>query len=296
MAKIYFFNTQVKPLKTSDGFIGEAGYNAVFEFLSDSVSEAVKTKKLHNLGSKLYKSKFHLVFRKVEVLDGYAQGLIRKYDKINSLKDFYTDNPIYEAAPGEAASSSATDFKFVFDYSSHILAIEDVDNKFPNPSSVEQSVIDLLEPFVHRHRSDASTSCNVLKETSSLSRLMNSDGFKSIKIELTFSNPNGLEDEFEAEIEKDLRDRNVDKLVVQEKAASGGHITELNHREKALFKLAGRFGDASARFLNEENKLETYQMKEHPVKIQLRHGRKDTTESIFGKIKSAINSALNRAS
>jgi hypothetical protein len=296
MGKLYFFNTQVKPLKTTDGFIGASGYRAVFKLLSDSVATAVKEKRLHELGKKLYRSKFNIVFKSVEVSDNHAQGLIRKYDKVEYLQDFYTDDSLFQAGPGEAASSSSTDFKFVFDFDSHVLVVEDVNGKLPNPSSIEKSIIELLEPYVYRHKSNASISCNVLKETSSLERVMGSDGYKSIKIELTFSNPNGLEDEFEAEIEQDLRDRNVDKLVVEEKSSKEGYITELSMREKALFKLAGRFGDATAKFVNEDKKLETFYMKEHPVLIRFRRLKSDTPESIFGKMKSFIKSALNRAS
>jgi hypothetical protein len=296
MSTLYFFNLQVLPLNPNKHkLVGDDGYEKLFESLKNKIEGQKKSKTLHDYGQKIPYSELYFVPYKVSIEKTYVSGLFRKYDKVEGIKEFYTDKTIYSVPKGQSGSSIALDFRFVFDRKKHTLVIEDKGGKLPNTQSLQ----DLIYHFATDARVDVFPeyiiTCDVLKEGSALENVYKAKGYRAINIVLTYSNARDTEEDLESLIDTDNKENGITRLKVSQSTEPGGIITGLPNYTKALINLASKYGNATMSYLDDKtNKWSKFSFKRFPVKISIRQSTDDKV-SVFTKMHSKIKLANERA-
>ncbi len=297
---IMYVNMQVLPLKTKrqggPGFIGQEGYKKLFTELSRLVDKAREEKKLHELGHRLKRSEYYLVFDSVKVQPDLAFGTLVRYNKVRQVDDFYTGEELFSESDGKAGVSSKRKFMFVFDFNKHVMAIQG--SGFPSVLALEDALTNIFQQPLHNTFKTHSFNCHVLTEANSYSELFVAKSIKRVEVKLTFSNPNNALKGSARKIEKELQSRGVHSMEYKESGGEEGYIDGLSDFTKAYIELASRWGHAKARYIDPAtSKLKSYFSKDHPVEERSIRITKNMKEGdIISKIKQTITSAWNRAS
>lgn len=297
---IMYINMQVLPIdkkSTKDsGFIGIDGYKALFVELKRLVDDARDKRNLHNFGHRLKRSEYYLVFDSIKIHPDVAIGTIVRYNKVKHVDDFYTGEELYSEGDGKAGVSSKRKFRFVFDFSKHIMAVQG--SGFPSVLALEDAFENIFQQPLHNTFKTHSYNCNVLTEADSYQELLAADNIKKVEVKLTFANPNNALRASEKKVIKDYEDRRVHEVVYTESGGEDGYIDGLSSFTKTCVRLSSRYGHAKARYLDPvTSKLKSYFSKEHPVEMRSIRITKNMEEGDFiSKIKQTIVTAWSRAS
>lgn len=287
MATFKYYNIQIIPMNKEDAMIGTHGYKSVFAALATKVKASLTNKDLRTISHSL-RNDFYIAPESITVRDDIAYGVLMKYDNVEKVFGTLDGVDKYISKGGD--SSKKYRFRFVFDFSKHIMAIEN-SKGLPSAnvlSSVLQEIISqhstILFPKYNLHvieMTDASELKNVIEKAAS---------YKRVSVELTFSNSqawsDALEDAILKEIEEEMKDKRIDSLVHIEKAGDKSVMTEPTKSAMAYLGLACKFGNASIRYKDALGKTETYKMTDSPIVITVK-------EKFKNKLKSAIDFALD---
>jgi len=191
MATCLFFNVQVVPLHPDKNeLIGEMGYKTVSEKLAEITKAKKISKELHDFGFRLKHSDYYMVPINIKTEPRYIRGKFRRYDQVDSLNEFYTNEQLYEVPQDKSATTKRAEFDFVFDYEDHILCIENKDGKLPSPGTFEEVLTHFFEEVKTTilEYKDYQVTCNILKEGSAIEKLEKADRFGKIEIDISFTN------------------------------------------------------------------------------------------------------------
>tara|TARA_R110001583_G_scaffold42804_10_gene136054 strand:+ start:5039 stop:5929 length:891 start_codon:yes stop_codon:yes gene_type:complete len=294
MATFFYYNIQALPIEKDNDFIGEKGYKSLFTKLSKLIKAKMAKKELHKIAIPL-RNDYYFVPTKIVIKDGYAYGYFRKYDKVDSLEEFYSEENVFIGKKDQLVSSRSFKFPFVFDFKTHILAIGNKNSRLPNVNVLEEILGDFFTNFIYLESESHCIECICLKEATSINTVLAAGKYKSIKTVITFSNPQDVEDYLDENIiEEDLRNNSVNKLTTIHQSSKNGNMTGLTKLAEATFRLATKYGDATACYWsNVTNKFENFDLKNFPVKIPIL--KKDESEStFFSKIRATITRANQR--
>ncbi|UAA40617.1 DUF4747 family protein [Paraneptunicella aestuarii] len=297
MATCLFFNIQVIPVNSKkNGLIGVDGYKKISEKLAEVTTLKKTDKKLHDYGVRLKRSEFYMVPINLKPEPNYVRGKLRRYDKVDRLNEFYTNEQLYEVPQDKSATTKRSEFDFVFSYENHILCIENRGGKLPQPTTVEEVLIHFFEDIKSKFTDfkDYQVTCKVLKEGAAIERLEEAERFGKIEIDISYTNDWRDIEALEAFIDKESRDSGIAKTKLIQTPAKNGEINQLPNVTKAYLEIASKNGDAKIRYFDKFlKKWANFSFKKFPVKIPVPK-KKDEEKAFHIKMFQKIREAMDR--
>jgi hypothetical protein len=277
-----YYNVQALPLDKKYKTIGSEGYNKLFNNLKKLVDTAVNKNQIISVSASL-RNHFHFAPIEVKFHEGMISGKFIKYDEVHEVIETLSKKKKYTATSAE--SSKVFEYEFVFDSVTHILAIEN-GKSIPACNPLIEAFHDILTPSLKKDYKNHQLHIIELNAAQDLEEVIeNAKSYIQVKTDITFSNSqdwqNGIEDEI-AEIEQELKDKNINEVHHQEKAAKSSTMTEPSKRAYAYMALSCKFGNSEITYKNKDGEKERFIMKEHPVKLAV-------DKSIKGKELSHID-------
>lgn len=290
------YNIQLLPLDTSTiEEVGVVGYKKLLQKLSDRFTEAVKEKRLLQEAYSLVNDTYFCPFV-IHPRDKFAFGSFVKFHKAETVQDLYTREDLYISSGTATPVSNVYLFRFLFDFTNHLLIVEESRGRLPAPAKMEKALTRFLAPvtesFFHQH----SLTVNVISEEKTLKKVLkDADGFSRIDVALTFPNgpdvaPNALEE---------LRAKNIHKVEHSLSAAKQAHIPEPTSYMSALLKHVSRYGEATISYYKKVTKGSKdvfkrlrYSTKNNPKRIYVRQGVDEEDEEFLKRAFSKLKNDL----
>lgn len=299
MPSFKYYNVQVLPLEKKMPMIGLDGYQKIFKSLKETVDTAIKKREIRPISFAL-RNDFFIAVTEVLITDSIAYGTVMKYDEVTTVFGTLDNEEKYVSSGGE--SSKKYTFRFVFDFSRHILAIEMTKGL---PSS--NVLIEILEALLHFHKENnyPSYTLKIIEMTNAenLALVINEAvSYKKVEVDVTFSNSedwsDAIEEEILKEIEEEMKEKQVDSLIHIEKSAKDSVMTLPTKIAMTYLGLACKFGNAMIRYKDKIGKTETFKMTDHPITLSVKEteGKKLKSALDFAlDVKASINDANNLA-
>ncbi|MER0215698.1 MAG: DUF4747 family protein [Nitrosomonas sp.] len=244
MAKFRQYNIQLLPLDTvKTPEVGIEGYKKLFDQLSTETSIAFKNKKMANQAKALINDTFICPFV-VHTDEKFAYGKFVKYNKADTVTDFYDKTPLFEATKEVAAVSNVYYFRFVFDYTWHRFGIEENGTKLPKPDVMLKVLEHFLEKSAKNYFPDHSLTLNLISDQVSMNEaLTEGNQFGSVDVKITFPNSHRLNDEL-----RELKKLNAHNIQAHVSPARGAQMPGLPEYIRKLVEMAPEFGEATITF------------------------------------------------
>ncbi|MFZ8167798.1 DUF4747 family protein [Alteromonas macleodii] len=295
MASLLYFNIQALPISNKDKLIGPEGYIKLFESLSSKVSKLKENKQLHEFGFALPHSELYFVPLSIRIEKKFIYGQFKKYDKVYSVQEFYSDEELYSVPKDKPATSKSWNMNYVFDPQNHILAIENTNNKLPKPSTLEEVLYHFIKEASLTVFPDHEITCNVLKENNKLDKVKKAESFKYINLTINYSNPIDSEDDLESLIDRENREASVGTVEVRQKASTRtGVMSKIPSYIQAMLNIASTNGDADIKYFDkDEKRWKLFSYIDFPIKIAVRHPKKSNI-SIQRRMYDSIKDAIKR--
>ncbi|WP_312272380.1 DUF4747 family protein [Pseudomonas sp.] len=270
MASFVVYNIQLLPLDTSNiNEIGANGYKQVFNELNNYIAGAKKQRNLHNLAYALLNEAFFAPFS-INIYDEYSSGHWLKYHKSEAVEDFYSTKNLFVAKPNDVAVTNKSGFRYVFDYKTHRMAIEDKNGKLPAPSVCLKAFEYIFKDIAERNFPNHTLQINLVSDLQELEDVLSeASGFKNIDTALTFPNGHELSKQL-----KELKDNNVHSLKMQASTQSKETMMpSLPGFLRDIVEAAADYGRTKITYFKEEKgrlKRFIYSSEKYPKKINLR--------------------------
>ena len=267
MAVFKFYNVQMLPLKAGGKNIGINGYKHIFEVIQGKVENCLKIGNLADVAFVL-RNDFHIAPKTVEVRDDIAFGTFMKYDEVHKIVGTLSDEEKYVSNGGD--SSKKFDYDFVFDFNKHILAIHDA-VALPAASVICRFIEELIDNSVAQIYPEHRISVTEMTDAESLDKLFDeAQSYKKVEVDVTFSNSEEwdalFDEDISSEIEKELKEKGIDAVKHEEKAAKQSTMTLPSNYALGCLGLACKYGNAQVTYVGHDGKRGTYKMLEHSIK------------------------------
>lgn len=292
MAAHYYFNIELLPNRPEHGFVGVGGYLSLFEKFSQ-LRKSKEDREKYSIEAFPLAGDFYLDFDAVhpDVAGKTVYGKLIKFDKVGSIKSRSTKKVQFEGS--DDSSSKMYFFDYVFDCTSHIMAIADNQQKLPTVGKLQDFVIFMLTVLAKNMYPNHVLKVICLKSSDALDDVFNNaGGYNNIQVSVTFSNPDKAINALVAETEKELREKGILEVVHQEKADDGG-MTEPSKLCRALLEMAKKFGDAKINYMRKvgnDLKRKVFKMSDYPVTKDIRKNN-SSDEQYRSRVIDSIHAA-----
>jgi len=298
MATYKYYNVQMLPLINKKKPIGQKGYIALFEHLNKKLKSILSTQgDLRNIAVPLRNDFFFSPYE-INIREDMVYGKFIKFDKVDVVRKTITREQTYAAGFGE--SSKIHEYRFVFDPSLHILAIED-SASLPSASVLYVVFKELLKDSRRKLYRTYRMTVDELTASASLDKVIKeSKGYYSFRSEITFSNSNdfldGLEEILEG-VEAEMKDKGIDKVEHKESADRESIMSDVSTNALVYAGLSCKFGNTEITYKDKENKKKGFKMADYPVRIRVTESmrKRDSLLDYYYDIKNTINEANNSA-
>lgn len=291
MPQFKYYNVQLLPLNTkTTGNVGVEGYRELFRAVGESVRTAIKEKQLESIAAPLRNDMYFVPFR-VNIGTEFACGEFLKFNHIDALRDLYTGDEVQRV--GHGVTNKRYSFDFAFDFKRHILAIaraKGLPTANPLIEAIDTIVTDRASALFPQH----TVRVIELTESESLEAALTAEGYKRVEVTVTFSNSDETEEELESILEQDLRENNVHDVQHVEKSAKDTSMSGMSRMARGLVGLATKYGNATIRYIKDQT-TKLYQMKDHPVMIEVKRTSDDADMDFYKKVYRSIGDANARA-
>lgn len=270
MAMFSFFNLKVTPFSNEQHEIGVNGYLKLMEEISDEIKLLKESRELHNAACKISKEMYFGFFdvRFMSDLLGnrFSIGKLIKFDKPESLKDFYTGTS--KQTIESATSAHRYEFDFVFDPLTHIVAISENSGRLPSANKVIEAIEYFFIDKANKLYPGYTVSVSQVKCASSLDNLYKkANCYYKAHVSISKTNSDEFIDELAGKIDLGNKERGVEFVEYTESAAKDGFISRLTDTCMALLKIAIKNGNATVTYQDKDTKKRAkYVMKNHPVR------------------------------
>lgn len=292
MAAHYYFNIELLPIRPEYGFVGIDGYFALFEKFSE-IRKSKENRKKYSIEVFPLAGDFYLDFDTVhpDRVGKTVYGKLIKFDQVGSVKSRSTKEVQFEGS--DDSSSKMYFFDYLFDCTSHIMAVSDNQQKLPAAGKMQDFIVYILEVLAKQMYPNHVLKVICLKSSDALEDVFNNaGGYNNIQVSVTFSNPDKALNALIVETEKELRDKGILEVVHQEKSEDGG-MTEPSKLCRALLEMAKKFGDARINYMRKvgnDLKRKVFKMSDYPVTKDIRKGN-STDEQYRSKVIDSIRAA-----
>jgi hypothetical protein len=290
-----FFNIKILPLSGKrDELIGKPGYKSVFEALQIRIRDAHKKRDLLSVSYPLRNDFFYSVLHiKADV--PYAYGKFLKFDKPATLVDTLTGDPL-QSIP-KNASAHRHEFRFVFDYTRHVIAIQQISGKSPSLFTIKDALEFIFKPVIVENFPDYYLEIDLLTSDVELNKVFeNAEKFKRAEVSITLTNTDEYLDDEVRETEAEMAENNISSIKHVESGPHNGFMTGLSTRCMAYLKLARKNGDASIRYLERQTgKIKSFVMRDHPLQTRIAVPRNVAEHLYLDRVHQAVIDADNQS-
>lgn len=290
-----FFNIKVLPISGKrDALIGNAGYRTVFESLQVRIREAHINRDLLSVSYPLRNDYYYSVLH-IKAEPPYAYGKFLKFDKPASLVDTLSGDTL-QSIP-KNASAHRYEFRFVFDYTRHVIAIQQISGKSPNLFKIKDALNFIFKPVISEKFPEYYLEIDLLTSDLELNKVFeNAEKFKRAEVKITLTNTDEyLEDEVQ-ETEEEMHENNISSIVHVESGPKGGFMTGLSIRCIAYLKLAKKNGEASIRYIEKQTgKVKSFVMRNHPLQSRIVMPRNVAEHLYLDRVHQAVIDADNQS-
>lgn len=288
MASFRLYNIQLLPLDTNRTHeVGVEGYKKLFYELEVVRKAAHESKTIVDYSYQLPHDTYFTAFT-VFPRAKFAEGKWVKYQKAESVVDFYTNKNLFTAAEGDAPVSNTYLFRFLFDYEAHRLAIEELSGKLPSPRVLQKAIFKLLEPIAQVHFPNHTLTVNLVSEMKALEQALGEAvGFKRVDVSLTF--PNGPE---LTKRLREMKENNVHVVKAEASSNKGALMPHLPEFILELVKASTDYGRSTFTYVKDKvQKRQIFSTEAHPEKIQLRQKKSEQDASFMDRIRRSLRSS-----
>lgn len=270
MAVFRFFNFKITPFSDEQHEIGTHGYLEIMRNIQENILTLKKERNLHNFAYKISKEMYFCFFdvRFMSDIIGntFSFGKLVKFDKPDSLKDFYTGE--HKGSIGVATNAHRYEFDFVFDPTTHIIAISENSGRLPSSGKVIEALESFFYDIANNIYPGYTVSVSQITSAASLNKLYEkADKYYKAHIVISKSNSDEFIDQLADKIDLGNKKSGVEYVEYSEKCAKAGFISSLTDTCRALLKLAIKNGNATVSYLNKETgKKDNYVMRENPIR------------------------------
>lgn len=266
MATFQFFNIKVLPhVGGEKSQIGSDGYKKLFRAVKEHISRGDRAKNILGLSYKL-KNDFYFSILHIHLDETFSFGKFLKFDKPESLVDTLTGDPM-QSVP-QNASAHRHEFEYLFVYKCHVMAVQHLNGKSPNPAVTIKALNAILEPTCKAVFPDHYLRIDVLTSDTELRKILDSAAkFKRAEVEISVTNSDEYLDEEANETEAEMKDLGISEISHIESATKNGFMSSFSKKCLAYLKIAQKNGNASIRYVEKSTgKLKRYIMRDHPIK------------------------------
>jgi hypothetical protein len=272
--KLFFINLQFLPINNNVNELTEKQYiDLIYDITNIKSCEGF-------IGRDKY-----IVFDNSSIVKNnkFVKGDILIFKKPPPYKDIKTNNITTKPKDNEVQYSKRV--KFYFYAKKHILIIQKKVNELDRNSNIESKINKLFgERYIKikennflflNYRLDI----NVISKKEDLEKVINRKDIKSIEINITYPNSDDLEDD----LENELKSKKTHILQHTEKSYIGTYMNGVTDYAKKLSHLALKLGNVIMSYIDDENKVKRYVMKDKIVErdISEKYGDKNLFEDEY---------------
>ena len=265
--------------------------------MKDLSKAAISDKNIVEFSHKI-RGEIYISFFDIRPNKDFARGIIKKFRHIEQVLDIRNSKERHNSKGLGAAK--LYEYIFVFDYDQHLFAIEKTDS--PDTKIIIEllnkqlsDALDLTYP-THHLTIDVLSDPNKVGEA-----LRNIHRIKKAEISVTFSNSqdwaNFVTEDCQEEIERELKENRIVSCEHTEKSSKSSTM-KLSKYGRALVGLSQKFGSTKLQYLDNDNKLVTFDSDEdkNVISIQVSSlgGRSIKNSSYIKNIFASIKKASKR--
>ena len=282
--RLFFINLQFLPIN-----------NDVHELSSNEYIDLIyELTLLDGCEGNLGREKF-IVFDNSNIMksEKFVKGNFIIFKKPPPYKDIDTDSITREPQDNEVQYSKRV--KFYFYAAKHILVVQKKANEFDRTSNIETKILCLFEERYSRIKEKNAKylsyrlSVNVISKKEDLEKAINQTSVKSIEIDITYPNSDDLEDG----LENELKNVKTHKLFHTEKAYNDSFMNGVTRYAKNLSHLALKLGNVIMHYIDDNNKVKRYVMKDKIIERDISEKYKDKNLFEDDYIEDEVISVLN---
>ncbi len=253
MPAFRIYNIQLLPLDTSTTEeVGISGYKNLFELLNKVVGTKVEQKTIVQYSFPLVNDTYisPLTINTTQN-KSYSHGEFVKFHRADKVLDFYTNATLYTADNSSSAVSSIHTFRYVFDYETHQLAIEDSGSTLPSPLVFLNVLQFFLRPIAEENFIEYIFTINLVSDEKVLNEILrDADGFSRAQVKLTFPNGPVLND-----LLQEFKEKNVHRVDHSTSSERGAIMPDITDYMKALLEGATRYGEAAITYYKKQKMI-----------------------------------------
>lgn len=295
MAIFKFYNVQLLPNQKELGNIKSDGYKKIFLALSNDIKKSIEKGTLESISYSL-RNDFFIAPISLDIKDDIGFGYFLKYDEVSTVVGTLDDEEKYVSSGGD--SSKKYNYRFVYDFGLHILAVE-VSKGLPSASVLSEFIEKMIEPYRQDFFPVYEIKVIEMTEADSLEHVFEEAiAFKRVDVDLTYSNSEdwieGMSEELMKKYEQEMKDKSIDTIEHTEKSSKKGSMKQLSESAMAYLGLACKFGNASITYKNEVGATKHYHMVQYPIKKRVNDfldDRKKTALEFALDVKEKIKNA-----
>ncbi len=237
----------------------------------------------------------YIVFDNSSIIknDKFVKGDILIFKKPPPYKDLQTNNITTKPKENEVQYSKKA--KFYFYGKKHILVLQKKANELDRNSNIENKIQKLFEERYTILKENNKLflnyrlSLNVISKKEDLEKVINRMNVKSIDIEITYPNSDELEDDLEDE----LKSKKTHILHHTEKSFTDTYMNGVTEYAKKLSHLALKLGNVVMSYLDDDNKVKKYIMKNKIIERDISEKYRDKNLFEDEYIENEVISVLN---
>ncbi|MBI1675940.1 DUF4747 family protein [Shewanella sp. DW31] len=257
MTNINYYNIQALPTESDDNEIGVDGYREIFITLKELSKKAISEKNIVDFAHKIWGDNY-ISFFDVRANTKFAKGIIKKFKHVEKVLDVRNSKQRHNSQGLGAVE--LYEYIFVFDYERHILAIESANA--PDTKVVIEFLTKQFSSAIEINNPKHHLTVDILSDPQKIGEVLkNIHRIKKAEMRVTFSNSQDWADfvakDCQEEIENELKENKIVSCEHTEKSAKNSTMT-LSKYGKALVGLSKKFGSTKIKYLDENNKVVTF--------------------------------------
>lgn len=246
MATFRQYNVQLLPLDThATKEVGIEGYKRLFELLKSRTVEAYKHKRMAEEAKPLANDTFICPFV-VHAETTFAYGSFLKFHKAETVTEFYSQEPMFQAPMGTTPVSNTYYFRFVFDYEIHRFAIEEQNGRLPSVDVMSNTIDHFFRNIAEQHFKKHVLTINLISDDRSLKEALDAENeFGPVHVKIAFPNSRRLNETL-----RELKDLSAHHVEAKVSPARGARMNGLPQYVKDLLVNAAELGEATIVFFS----------------------------------------------
>lgn len=205
----------------------------------------------------------------------FIKGNLLIFKKPPPYKDLKTNDITTKPKDNEVQYSKK--IRFYFYAKKHILVLQKKSNELDRTSNIETKIGKLFNERFNKIKEKESfylnyrLSINIISKKEDLDKVIHRTNVKSIDIEITYPNSDELEDELESE----LKSKKTHILYHTEKSYVDTYMNGVTDYAKKLSNLALKLGNVVMSYIDDDNKVKKYIMKNKIIERDISEKYKD---------------------